>query len=154
MFLCLANLSAPVRAQVGVQSEGATANTNFSASPITPGFWLFSNKENANTDEILRGCRGYVTFQFQDGYYFTLKLKKHPPTAEPTLSAASVQEVGRCKFDRDTQSEHCDVAVTEDSGAANKGFIDIGYSKANGSLKMTIRGTTTDGSNAGKSETF
>ena len=57
-------------------------------------------------------------------------------------------------FDQKSQTEHCDVSVTEDSGATNKGFIDISYSSENGSLKMIIRATITDGSNGGKTETF
>ena len=151
---CIANLIVPVQAEVAIQSEAATPKTNFSVSPITPGFWQFSNKKNANTNEISKGCREYVTFQFQDGYYFTLSMKKHPPEAEPRLKSAIVQEVGRCTFDRESQTEHCDLAVTEDSGATNKGFIDIRYSSENSALKMIIRATITEGSNAGDSETF
>ena len=79
--LCIASLIAPVQAEVAVQSEAAPPKTNFSASPITPGFWQFSNKKNANSNEIAQGCRDYVTFQFQDGYYFTLSMKKHPHEA-------------------------------------------------------------------------
>jgi hypothetical protein len=52
------------------------------------------------------------------------------------------KKVGRCTFDRESQTEHCDLAVTEDSGATNKGFIDIRYSSENGALKMIIRATT------------
>ena len=153
--LCVANLMAPVQAEVAIQSEAAPPKTNFSASPITPGFWQFSNKKNANSNEIAQGCRDYVTFQFQDGYYFTLSTKKRPYEAsKPRLSSAIVHEVGRCTFDRESQIEHCDLAVTEDSGATNKGFIDIRYSSENGALKMIIRATITDGSNAGKTETF
>jgi hypothetical protein len=80
--LCIANLIAPVQAEVPIQSEAAPLKTNFSVSPITPGFWQFSNKMNANKNEISKGCREYATFQFQDGYYLTLSMKKHPPEAE------------------------------------------------------------------------
>ncbi len=153
--LCIASLIAPVQAEVAAQSEAAPPKTNFRASPITPGFWQFSNKKNANSNEIAQGCRDYVTFQFQDGYYFTLSMKKRPPEAsEPRLSSAAVHEVGHCTFDRKSQTEHCDLAVTEESGATNKGFIDIRYSSENGALKMTVKATITDASNAGKSETF
>lgn len=152
--LCIANLIAPVQAEVAIQSEAAPPKTNFSASPITAGFWQFSNKKNANINEISKGCRDYVTLQFQDGYYFTLSMKKHPPKAKPRLNSAIVQEVGRCTFDQESQTEHCDLAVTEDSGATNKGFIDIRYSSENGELKMTVRATITEGANAGNSETF
>jgi hypothetical protein len=153
--LCIASLIAPVQAEVAAPSEAAPPKTNFRASPITPGFWQFSNKKNANSNEIAQGCRDYVTFQFQDGYYFTLSMKKRPPEAsEPRLSSATVHEVGHCTFDRKSQTEHCDLAVTEDSGATNKGFIDIRYSSENGALKMIIRATITDGSNGGKTETF
>jgi hypothetical protein len=152
--LCIANLIAPVQAEVAIQSEAAPPKTNFSASPITAGFWQFSNKKNANINEISKGCREYATFQFQDGYYLTLSMKKHPPEAELRLKSAIVQEVGRCTFDQESQTEHCDLAVTEDSGATNKGFIDIRYSTENGSLKMIIRATITEGANAGNSETF
>ena len=152
---CIAGLIAPVQAEVAVQSESAPPKTNFSASPITPGFWQFSNKKNANSNEVAQGCRDYVTFQFQDGYYFTLSMKKRPHEAsEPRLTSAIVHEVGRCTFDQKSQTEHCDLSVTEDSGATNKGFIDISYSSENGSLKMIIRATITAGSNGGKTKTF
>ncbi len=152
---CIASLSAPVQAEVAVQSEAAPPKTNFSASPITPGFWQFSNKKNANSNEVAQGCRDYVTFQFQDGYYFTLSMKKRLYEAsEPRLTSAIVHEVGRCMFDQKSQTEHCDLAVTQDNGATNKDFIDISYSSENGSLKMIIRATSTDGSNGGKTETF
>jgi hypothetical protein len=153
--LCIAGLITPVQAEVAVQSEAAPPKTNFRASPITPGFWQFSNKKNANSNEIAQGCRDYVTFQFQDGYYFTLSMKKRPSEAsERRLSSAIFHEVGHCAFDRKSQTEHCDLAVTEDSGATNKGFIDIRYYSENGALKMIIRATITDGPNSGKTETF
>jgi hypothetical protein len=152
--LCIANSVAPVRAEVAAQGDAAP-RTNFRASPITPGFWQFSNTRNASSSEIAQGCRNYVTFQFEDGYYFTLSVKKNSPqSAEPRLSAASVHEVGRCIFDRRSQAEHCDVAVTEDSGTTNKGFIDVRYSTDGGALKMSIKGTITDGANSGKTESF
>lgn len=153
--LCISSLIAPVQAEVAVQSEATPPRTNFMASPITPGFWQFSNKKNANSNEIAQGCQDYVTFQFQDGYYFTLSMKKRPREAsEPRLRSAIVQEVGRCTFDRESQTEHCELAVNEDSGATNKGFIDIRYSSEDSALKMIIRATITDGSNSGKTETF
>jgi hypothetical protein len=70
------------------------------------------------------------------------------------LKSAIVQEVGRCTFDRESQTENCDLAIAEDSGDTNKGFIDIRYSTENGSLKMIIRATITEGSHAGNSDTF
>jgi hypothetical protein len=153
--LCIGSLIAPVQAEVAVQSEAAPPKTNFMASPITPGFWQFSNKKNANSNEIAQGCRDYVTFQFQDGYYFTLSMKERPYEAsEPRLRSAIVHEVGRCTFDRESQTEHCDLTVTEDSSATNKGFIDIRYSSEDGALKMIIGATITDGSNSGKTQTF
>ena len=152
---CIAGLIAPLQAEVAVQSESAPPKTNFSASPITPGFWQFSNKKYANSNDVAQGCRDYVTFQFPDGYYFTLSMKKRPHEASgPRLTSAIVHEVGRCMFDQKSQTEHCDVSVTEDSGATNNGFIEISYSSENGSLKMIIRATITAGSNGGKTETF
>ena len=127
--LCIANLVAPVRAEVAAQGDAAP-RTNFRASPITPGFWQFSNTRNASVK------------------------KNSPQSAEPRLSAASVHEVGRCIFDRRSQAEHCDLAVTEDNGTTNKGFIDVRYSTDGGALKMSIKGTITDGANSGKTESF
>jgi hypothetical protein len=153
--LWIAIMSAPVLAEVAAQSETAAPRTNFRASPITPGFWQFSSTRNASSNDIARGCRDYVTFQFQDGYYFTLSMKKNAPeSAEPRLSAATVHEVGRCTFDRKSQSEHCDVAVTDDAGNTNKGFIDIRYSTENTALKMSINATITGGLSSGKAESF
>ena len=146
---------APARAAVAVQPEPDVSNTNFRASPITPGFWLFSNIRNASSDDIVEGCRDYVTFQFQDGYYFMLSMKKKAlKSTEPRLSTASVHEVGRCTFDGQAQSEHCDVAVTDETGTINQGFIDIRYSTENSALKMSIKATITAGPNVGKTESF
>ena len=154
-MLCGANPIAPARAQVGAQSETASPRTNLKASPITAGFWQFSSNRNADGGAIAEACRDYVTFQFQDGYYFTLSMRKNSPhPGEPRLSAASVHEVGHCAFDRKTQAERCDVAVTDDSGATNNGFIDIRYSMDGGTLKMSIKAAITGGPNSGQTESF
>jgi hypothetical protein len=148
-----ASLFAPIRAEGTAQTE--TPKTNFRTSPITPGFWQFSSNRNADSAAIAQACRDYVTFQFQDGYYFTLSIRKNPPhTAEPRLSAATVHEVGHCTFDRKSQSEHCAVAVTDDGGTTNNGFIDIRYSTEGGTLKMSIKAAITGGPNSGQTESF
>jgi hypothetical protein len=153
--ISIASAFASVRAEVAAQPEPAGSKTTFSASPITPGFWQFSNIGIMSSDAIAKACRTYVTFQFQDGYYFMLSMKKNAPeSTEPRLNSATVHEVGRCTFDRNSQSEHCDVAVTDDAGKTNKGFIDIRYSMGNGALKMSIEATITEGPNAGKTESF
>ena len=153
--LSAASAFAPSRAEVAAQPESAVSNTDFKASPITPGFWQFSNIANASSDDIARGCREYVTFQFRDGHYFTLSMKKNADEpAEPRLNAATVHEVGRCTFDSASQSEHCDVAVTDDAGVTHLGFIDIRYSTGNSTLKMSIKATITAGPDVGKTESF
>ena len=153
--LSIATAFAPSRAEVGARPEPATSETNFKETPITPGFWQFSNIGNASSEEIAKGCREYVTFQFQDGHYFMLGMKKQTgEPAKPRLNAATVREVGRCMFDGKSQSEHCDVAVTDDAGITNQGFIDIRYSTENSSLKMSIQATITGGPDAGKTESF
>jgi hypothetical protein len=144
-----------LRAEVVAQSEPTTSTTTFTASPITPGFWQFSNLRNASNDDIARGCRDYVTFQFQDGHYFMLRMKKNAPEPAITpLSAATVHEVGRCTFDQKSQSEHCDVAVTDNAGTTNRGFIDIRYSMEESVLKMSVKATITGGPNTGNTESF
>ena len=146
---------APGRAEVAAQPEPAPSKTDFTASPITPGYWQFSSIGNLSSDAVARGCRDYVTFQFQDGYYFMLRMKKNAlNSTEPRLSTATLNEVGRCTFDRQSQSEHCDVAVTDETGAINQGFIDIRYSTENSALKMSIKATITAGPNVGKTESF
>jgi hypothetical protein len=153
--LSIATAFAPARAEVAAQPEPAASKTTFRASPITPGFWQFSSLRNTSNDDIAQGCRDYVTFQLHDGYYLMLGMKKNvPESTEPRLSAATVHEVGRCTFDRKSQSEHCDVAVTDDAGTTNHGFIDIRYSTENTALKISIKATITGGPNAGKTESF
>jgi hypothetical protein len=153
--LSIVTALAPMRAEVAAQPEPAASETNFKASPIAPGFWQFSNIRNASSDEIAQGCREYVTFQFGDGHYFTLSMKKNArEPAVPRLSGATVHEVGRCTFDWKSQSEHCDVAVTDEAGITNQGYIDIRYSTENSSLKMSIKATITGGPDAGKTESF
>ena len=153
--LSTASAFTPSQAEVAAQPQTAVSDTDFKASPITPGFWQFSNIANASSDDIARGCREYVTFQFSDGHYFTLSMKKNADEpAEPHLNAATVHEVGRCTFDSASQSEHCDVAVTDDAGVTHLGFIDIRYSTGNSTLKMSIKATITAGPDVGKTESF
>ena len=153
--LSVAIAFAPARAEVAGRPESASSKTSFTASPITPGFWQFSATGNLSSDDIARGCRAYVTIQLEDGYYFMLRMNKNAPnSAAPRLGMATVHEVGRCAFDRESQSEHCDVAVTDDAGNINQGFIDIRYSTENSALKMSIKATITGGPNAGKTESF
>jgi hypothetical protein len=145
----------PARAEVAAHPEPAASMTNFTESPITPGFWQFSSIGNLSSDDIARGCRAFVTVQFEDGYYFMLRMEKNAVNfAGPRLSMATVHEVGRCTFDRESQSEHCDVAVTDDAGTINQGFIDIRYSTENGALKMSIKAKITGGRHEGKIESF
>jgi hypothetical protein len=152
--LSIATAFALARAEVATQPEPAASKTTFRASPITPGFWQFSSLRNTSNDDIAQGCRDYVTFQLQDGYYFMLGMKKSAvESAEPRLSP-TVHEVGRCTFDQKSQSEHCDVAVTDDAGTVNQGFVDIRYSTENSALKMTIKAAITQGPHAGKTESF
>src|SRR5438132_1345346 len=154
-ILYIAGAPAPAQAEGAAPSETAAPKTNFRESPITPGFWQFSNTRATNSNAIAQGCRDFVTFQFQDGYYFTLNMKKNASQpAEPRLSAARVHEVGHCAFDRKSQSEHCNLAVTDDNGATSEGFIDVRYSTENGALKMNINATITGGASSGKTESF
>jgi len=55
--LSIATAFAPVRAEVAGQPEPAASKTKFRASPITPGFWQFSNIRNASSDDIAQSCR-------------------------------------------------------------------------------------------------
>jgi hypothetical protein len=133
-------------------SVGASATTQFNESPITPGIWIFPNRVLASASEITEECWKGIIIQFQNGHYFGLTTRKRPPDApEPRLSLAVVDEVGHCTFDQNSQTEHCDLAVTR-AGATNKGFIDVRYSTENGVLKMSVTATTTDGPKAGKVE--
>ena len=154
-ILYIVGAPAAAQAEGAAPSETAAAKTNLRESPITPGFWQFASTRIANSNEIAQGCRDFVTFQFQDGYYFTLSMKKNAAApAEPRLSAARVHEVGHCAFDRQSQSERCDVAVTDDNGATSEGFINVRYSTESGALKMSIKATITGGPSSGKTESF
>jgi hypothetical protein len=142
----IGSLDPPAHAQAAAQPE-------LTASPITPGFWIFATKKPADNSEVMEACHEHVAIQFSDGYYFGLKIGKPAPGASgPRLSAAIVDEIGYCTFDRQSQTERCDLAVTGDGGATDKGFIDVRYSTENGALKMTGTATTTDGPNAGRTE--
>src|SRR5262249_17980724 len=153
--LSIATAFASARAEGAAQPESSGSKIIFATSPITPSFWQFSNLRDASNDDIAQGCRDYVTFQFQDGHSIMLGMKKNAPKSAMTrLSMATVHEVGRCTFDQNSQSEHCDVAVTDHVGTTNQGFIDIRYSTENGALKMSIKATITGGPNAGKTESF
>jgi hypothetical protein len=80
--LSIATAFAPVRAEVAAQPEPAASKTKFRASPITPGFWQFSNIKNVSSNDIAQGCWDYVTFQFQDGYLAKIVNAKRAESGE------------------------------------------------------------------------
>ena len=133
--------AAPLQAR-----ERQPAPTRYSASPITPGFWAWARKKAVTAAEITELCREGLAIQFSNGRYLTLRLGPAAP---------AVIDRGHCTFNRKTQAERCELTVTETPGETKKGVMETRYSRdADGTLKMTVTGTTTEGPGAPHTETF
>ena len=76
--------------------------------------------------------------QFSDGRYFGVQLR----AGDKALAVPVIDEVGSCRFNRDTQVERCDLRVHNADGTVTVGVIESRFSfEADRTLKMSVVAT-------------
>jgi hypothetical protein len=114
------------------------AQAQLNESPITPGFWTWPRDKLSTPEAIANSCREKFAVQFSDGRYFGVQLR----AGDKALAAPVVDEVGRCRFSRDTQVERCDLRVHNADGTVTVGVIESRFSsEPDGKLKMSVVAT-------------
>ena len=100
----------------------ASAETAFSESPITAGFWSFPRKPVAPSDTVA-ACRAHLEIRFADGHFIGLRAQKR----DLGLAQREVESVGRCSFDRDKQLDICEIRYIHADGSILAGVLTIKY---------------------------
>ena len=114
------------------------AHAQMTESPITPGFWTWPQAKPTTPEAIANSCREKFAVQFPDGRYIGIQLR----AGDKKLAAPMVDEVGSCKFDRDTQVERCDLRVNNADGTVTVAVIESRFSfEADRALKMSVKAT-------------
>jgi hypothetical protein len=103
-------------------STPASAETAFSESPITAGFWSFPRKPVAPSDTVA-ACRAHLEIRFADGHFIGLRAQKR----DLGLTQREVESVGRCSFDRDKQLDICEIRNIHADGSILAGVLTIKY---------------------------
>ena len=131
----------------------ALAQETLEQSPITPGFWAWPREKLTSPEQIARSCATRFAVQFGDGRYFGVKAR----TATRPVSPPEIDEVGQCRFDKETRTERCELRAMQTDGASSTGVIESRFSRdADGLIKMTVTPRATEGADASskKSEPF
>jgi hypothetical protein len=102
----------------------AVAQTQLSESPITPGFWSFPTKKTGAAADIVTVCRNHFEIRFADGHFIGLRMQKR----DLGLTQREVEKVGRCTFNRDAQTDGCEVKFIHADGSILAGTAQIKYS--------------------------
>lgn len=114
------------------------AHGQMTESPITPGFWTWPQDKPATPEAIVNSCREKFAVQFSDGRYFGLQLR----AGGKALAAPVVDEVGSCKFNRETQVERCDLRVNNADGTVTVAVIESSFTfEPDRTLKMSVKAT-------------
>jgi hypothetical protein len=100
------------------------AETQLNESPITPGFWSFPTKKIAAAPDIIALCRNHFEIRFADGHYIGLRMQKR----DGGLVQREVETVGRCTFNRATQTDSCEMKLIYSDGSILAGTTEIKYS--------------------------
>jgi hypothetical protein len=103
-------------------SAPVSAQTALTESPITPGFWSFPRKPAAPPD-IAAACRAHLEIRFADGHFIGLRTQKR----EMGLVQREVETVGRCTFDRDKQTDTCEIKNIHTDGSILAGVLTVKY---------------------------
>jgi hypothetical protein len=102
----------------------ALAQTQLSESPITAGFWSFPVKKITAAADIVTACRNHFEIRFADGHFIGLRMQKR----DLGLTQREVEKVGRCTFNRDTQTDSCEIKLIHADGSILAGTAAIKYS--------------------------
>jgi hypothetical protein len=102
----------------------AQAQAQFIDSPITPGFWSFPTKRTIAAPDVIAVCRNHFEIRFADGHFIGLRTQKR----DVGLIQREVEKIGRCIFNRDKQTDDCDVKLIHPDGSILAGTVQIKYS--------------------------
>jgi hypothetical protein len=104
-------------------------------SPITPGFWSFPVKKPVAASDIVPTCRNHFEIRFADGHFIGLRAQKR----DGGYIQREVEKVGRCAFNRGTQTDSCEVRLIHSDGSILAGTAAVKYSlDGQKALKMTV----------------
>lgn len=113
----------------------AVAQAPLNDSPITPGFWSFPFKKAAAAPNIAAVCRDYLEIRFADGHFIGLRMRKR----DLGLIQREVEKVGRCTFNRGTQTDACEIKLIHADGSILAGTAEIKYTfDSQKVLKMVV----------------
>jgi hypothetical protein len=102
----------------------ALAQTQLSESPIAPGFWSFPVKKAGAAADVVAVCRNHLEIRFADGHFIGLRMQKR----DLGLVQREVEKVGRCTFNRGTQTDSCEMKLIHADGSILAGTAQIKYS--------------------------
>jgi hypothetical protein len=129
----------------------SAAQETITQSPITPGFWAWPREKLSEPAAAAKYCRDKFAVQFADGRYFGVRMRNGDKNVSPPV----IDEVGQCQFNRETQTERCELRLPKADGSATMGSIESRFSfDAERVLKMTVTATTVEPSGPSKPETF
>jgi hypothetical protein len=115
----------PVAALAGsLFGTPALAETQLNESPITPGFWSFPAKKTLAAPDIIALCRNHFEIRFADGHFIGLRMQKR----DVGVVQREVEKVGRCTFNRGTQTDSCEMKLIHSDGSILAGTAETKYS--------------------------
>jgi hypothetical protein len=82
-------------------------------SPITPGFWSFPDHKVVTAPDVVALCRNHFEIRLPDGHFIGLHLRKR----EGGLVQREVENIGRCVFKRETQTDNCEMKNIHPDGS-------------------------------------
>ena len=125
---------------------GASAQDPMQQSPIAPGFWSWPRQPTVGQPAIAEACRSKFAIQFTDGRYFGVRLQNDD---NKPLRPAIVDEVGYCRFNRETQVERCELRVFNPGGTVTTGVLESRFSlAADRVIRMTVTPKAQDGTDS------
>jgi hypothetical protein len=101
----------------------AFAQMQLGESPITPGFWSFPVKKVSAAADIVAVCRAHFEIRFADGHFIGLRMQKR----DLGLVQREVENVGRCTFNRGTQTDSCEMKIIHADGSILAGTAQMKY---------------------------
>ncbi len=98
---------------VGLLGSMMPAKAQLSESPITPGFWSFPDHKVVAAPDVVAVCRNHFEIRLPDGHFIGLRLRKR----EGGLVQREVEDIGRCTFKRETQTDNCEIKNIHTDGS-------------------------------------
>ena len=90
---------------IGLLGSPIPAKAQLIESPITPGFWSFPDHKVVAAADVVAVCRNHFEIRLPDGHFIGLRLRKR----EGGLVQREVEDIGRCTFKRETQTDTCEI---------------------------------------------